>query len=296
MIAFTHRPVMPQEILTLLGDIRGKIIVDATAGGGGHLKLLAEAVGDNGLVLAFDQDIRAHQEDAALGVKKLFDKRVKLFLKSFSSIEQVLHEENIKQIDGLIADLGVSSNQLDDRERGFSFLADGPIDMRMDRDNKISAYEWLAQHSETEIANIIFNFGDERKSRAIARLIKQSWPIENSTLFLANLVLKAVRQKHWSKAHPATRTFQALRIAVNHELDELNILLQALPRILAPNGVAAFLSFHSLEDRLIKNTFKQLALNNFKILTKKPLVSSKEELEHNRRARSAKLRAITRVL
>lgn len=297
-IAFSHQSVMPQEILLFLGDIRGKTIVDATAGGGGHLLLLAEAVGDKGLVLAFDRDPRAHQEDAALGVQKLFDKRVKLFLSPFSHIEHILKNEGIEKIDGLIADLGVSSNQLDDRERGFSFLSDGPIDMRMDPTSGLSAYEWLRQSSEEDIANALFNFGGERKSRAIARLIKKSWPIENSTLALAKLVLSALRQKNWSKIHPATRTFQALRIAVNGELDELSALLKALPQILEVNAVSALLSFHSLEDRLIKNSFKEMAslkAPSFKILTKKPLVASVEEVAHNRRSRSAKLRAIMRV-
>lgn len=297
-MAFNHQSVMPQEILLFLGDINGKIIVDATAGGGGHLLLLAQAVGEKGQVLAFDRDPRAHKEDAASGVKELFKDRVKLFLEPFSHIEKVLKDLGIDKIDGLIADLGVSSNQLDDRSRGFSFLAEGPIDMRMDPTAGLSAYSWLAQKSEEEIANTIFNFGGERKSRAIARLIKKSWPLEDSTLALAKLVLSALRQKKWSKIHPATRTFQALRIAVNGELDELALLLDSLPRILDVDGVAAFLSFHSLEDRLIKNAFKDIqsrAQPQFKILTKKPLVASDEEINNNRRSRSAKFRAIKRV-
>lgn len=298
-IDFNHQSVMPEEILSLLGDITGKTVVDATAGGGGHLRLLAMAVGENGRVLAFDKDPRAHEEDAALGVKNLFQDRVELFLSPFSKIEEVLHANKIEKIDALIADFGVSSNQLDDKTRGFSFLADAPIDMRMDPTSGISAYEWLAKKSESEIADALYNFGGERKSRAIARLIKKSWPIENSTLALAKIVLSALRQKSWSKAHPATRTFQALRIAVNNELDEIATLLEKLPSLLNINGVAAFLSFHSLEDRLIKNAFKELKAREtsptFKILTKKPQVASAEELSNNRRSRSAKLRAIMRV-
>lgn len=295
-IAFNHQSVMPQEIIGLLGDIQGKTIVDATAGGGGHLMLLAQAVGEHGQVLAFDRDPRAHQDDAAMGVKKLFGDRVKLFLSPFSQIESVLKEQGITHIDGLIADLGVSSNQLDDRSRGFSFLADGPLDMRMDPTSGLSVHQWLAKKSEEEIANAIFNFGGERKSRAIARLIKKSWPIEDSTTALAKIVLSALRQKNWSKIHPATRTFQALRIAVNGELDELSTLLESLPRLLNLNGVAAFLSFHSLEDRLIKNAFKDLQKNDcFKILTKKPQMATVLEVENNRRSRSAKLRAIMRT-
>lgn len=290
---------MPEEILSFLEDMNGKTIVDATAGGGGHLRLLAEGVGETGRVIAFDRDPRAHSDDAAGGVKKLYGERIELWQRPFSDIEQVLNSLGIEKIDGLIADLGVSSNQLDDKARGFSFSADGPIDMRMDPTSGKSSYQWLAEKTEAEIADTLYNLGGERKSRAIARLIKRSWPLENSTTALAELVLRAVRQKNWSKIHPATRTFQALRIAVNGELDELSLLLEKIPRMLSINGVAIFLSFHSLEDRLIKKAFKGLQDQSsgplFKILTKKPLGASIEEVDNNRRSRSAKLRAIMRI-
>lgn len=299
-ISFNHRSVMADEVMTFFADAKGKILVDTTAGGGGHLSLLANAVGEEGLILAFDQDPRAHRDDAALGVAKRHKNIVRLFHSPFSKVKDILREQGITEIDGLICDLGVSSNQLDDRARGFSFLADGPIDMRMDPTQGQSAYAWLETTSESNIADTLFQLGGERKSRAIAKAIKASWPLENSTMALAKLVVKAMRLKSWSRIHPATRTFQAIRMAVNDEMDELSSLLHDLEDILAVGGTAVFLSFHSVEDRLIKRAFNGMAKANgersFAILTKKPLVASSPELEHNRRARSAKLRAIKRVL
>lgn len=293
---FSHRSVMADEILSFLPSGRPLILVDATAGGGGHLQCLAERAQTTGRVYAFDRDERAHQKDAAFGVAELFPHIIKLFHRPFSDIARSLGEEQVEHIDGLICDLGVSSHQLDNPARGFSFMHDGPIDMRMDQSKGMSAYEWLKTTSERDIADALFNYGGERKSRSIAALIKKSWPIENSTLALARLVLSALRQRKWSKIHPATRTFQAIRMAVNQELYELEALLQQLPKILAIDGVAVFLAFHSGEDRLIKNYFKALAQEkSFVLLTKKPLCASPEEIKVNPRARSAKLRAIKRI-
>jgi 16S rRNA (cytosine1402-N4)-methyltransferase len=294
-IPFRHQSVMPKEVMSFFLNVEGKIVIDATIGGGGHLSLLAHAVGNHGLVLGFDQDLRAHKEDAALEIAKQFPHTVRLFQRPFSEILSTLKEEKIDKVDGILADLGVSSNQLDDKARGFSFLADGPIDMRMDRRSPVTAYEWLEKTAEAEIANALFLLGGERKSRSIARLIKKSWPIENSTLALAKIVERALKQKTWSRIHPATRTFQAIRMAINHEVEELSSLLETLPHLLAVGGVAVFLSFHSVEDRMIKHAFKNLAGANFKILTKKPLMAGAEELAVNRRAKSAKLRAIERI-
>lgn len=292
---------MTEEIMSFFNE-RSKIVVDATAGGGGHLARLAALVGEKGQVFAFDRDSRAHEKDAALGVQEAFPKVIKLFQRPFSAIPQTLKENGIDFVDGIIADLGVSSHQLDEASRGFSFMADGPIDMRMDQNSGISAYEWLKETSESDIANTLYTLGGERKSRAIASLIKKSWPVENSTLALAKLVLRAMRQQKWSRIHPATRTFQAIRMAVNQELSELSSLLNDLPKLLAIDGVAVFLSFHSLEDGLIKRRFRELAQKKvldmgpeFSLLTKKPLVASDHEISHNRRSRSAKLRAIRRI-
>ncbi len=226
---------------------------------------------------------------------------IKLFLRPFSEIKTTLKELGIDYIDGLLCDLGVSSHQLDDPTRGFSFQNNGPIDMRMDTNNGMSAYEWLANTREQEIADVLYTLGGERKSRQIAARIKKDWPIENSTLVLAKLILSAMRQQHWTKIHPATKTFQAIRMAVNGEVDEIKTLLHELPTILAPGGRAVFLSFHSVEDRLIKLAFRELAQKDrddqkkFKLLTKRVAVAEEKELEENRRARSAKLRAIERV-
>lgn len=294
-IEYQHKSVMPNEVLNFLSDLSGKTIVDATAGGGGHLFLLANAVGPKGRVLAFDKDPRAHQEDAALGVAHRFKDRVTLYQQSFSQIKNTLIKEGIDKVDGLICDLGVSSNQLDDPNRGFSLQKDGPIDMRMNTNSPLTAYEWLRQSSEKEIADAIFQFGEERKSRAIARLIKKSWPIEDSTLALAKLVLSAIKQRSWSKTHPATRTFQAIRMAINEEVNELVTLLNTIPQILSIDGTAVFISFHSIEDRIVKNIFKDIARDDrFSILTKKPIIASDQELIDNRRSRSAKLRALRR--
>jgi 16S rRNA (cytosine1402-N4)-methyltransferase len=286
---------MTEEIMSFLPRKESLILVDATAGGGGHLAHLAHYAGPGGHVYAFDKDPRAHMPDAALGVAQRFT-NIDLFHEPFSSIKSVLAQHNLHFIDGLVCDLGVSSHQLDEPSRGFSFLHDGPLDMRMNNKIGLSAYEWLAQSSEKEIADALFYYGGEKKSRAIAALIKKSWPLENSTHALARLTLRALRQKKWSKTHPATRTFQALRIAVNDEMGELNALLEQGPKVLALDGVMIFLSFHSGEDRLIKHAFKNLQKSQqFSIMTKKPLLPSKEEIAFNPRARSAKLRALKRV-
>lgn len=290
---------MPKEIMAYFSSASGKTIIDATAGGGGHLRLLAEQVGAHGRVIAFDQDPRAHQDDAALGVAKLYP-YIQLFHRPFSQVVTTLADLGINDVDGLLCDLGVSSHQLDDASRGFSFMHDGPIDMRMNTSQGMSAYEWLEYTRESDLADTLFNLAGERKSRQIAAKIKQSWPIENSTLALAKLVLSAVRQKQWSKIHPATRTFQALRMAVNAELSELESLLNDVPKILAPGGIAVFLSFHSVEDRLIKNRFRELTRlsypPSFSLLSKKPATASEDEIDANRRSRSAKLRAIRREI
>lgn len=297
---FFHASVMPKEVMSYFDSIKGKIIVDATAGGGGHLALLAENVGETGRIIAFDRDPRAHQDDASGGVAKKYP-WIKLYSRPFSEIRSTLKELGIEYIDGLLCDLGVSSHQLDDPSRGFSFQTNGPIDMRMDTENGLSAFEWLATTREQEIADVLYTLGGERKSRQIAARIKKDWPIENSTLVLAKLILSAMRQQRWSKTHPATKTFQAIRMAVNGEVDEIKTLLQELPLILSPAGRAVFLTFHSGEDRLIKLAFRELAQKErddhkkFKLLTKKPAIAEEKELEENRRARSAKLRAIERV-
>lgn len=285
---------MFNEAMSFFANMQGKLLVDVTAGKGGHFAGLLEKVGNNGKVIAFDRDLRAHQPDAAFGIMQKYPLNSELHHLSFSNLLHFLQDKNIK-IDGLMCDLGVSSNQLDDPQRGFSFKNDGPIDMRMDQTSGITVYEWLHKNDEKTIADTLFKFGDEKKSRQIASLIKKSWPIKNSTVELANIIAKAVRSKKYNKTHPATRSFQALRIAVNDELQELISLLNSLPAILNKNAVAVFISFHSSEDRIIKRYFKELSKQGFNVLTKKPLIPSEEEILYNKRSRSAKLRAIIRT-
>lgn len=289
---FEHVPIMPQEILAHLAIQPGSVVADVTAGGGGHLKLLAEAVGPTGLVIALDKDSRAHDLDAAGGVAKLFP-QVRLFKASFSELPQILASQKIKHLDALLCDLGVSSPQLDTKERGFSFQSNGPIDMRMDRDHGLTAYELIQSMSEVDLANLIYQYGEERQSRLIARVIKMQKNLPNSTSELAHLIARVYKGPR-GRIHPATRTFQALRIAVNQELLELEILLQNLNGLIVPNGRVAFISFHSLEDRPIKHFFKQHP-ESWKLLHKKPILASNQELSQNKRAHSAKLRIAQRI-
>ena len=289
---FEHLPIMPHEILRNLAIQPGSVVADVTAGGGGHLRLLAKAVGPKGLVIALDKDSRAHEPDAAGGVAQEF-KQVKLFKATFSELPRILAEQKIKGLDALLCDLGVSSPQLDTDTRGFSFRHDGPLDMRMDQNAYPSAYEFIKQTSETDLANLIYQYGEERQSRRIARAIKSEKNLPNSTLGLANIILKAYSGPR-GKINPATRTFQALRIAVNQELQELESLLRHLETLIKPGGRVAFLSFHSLEDRPIKHYFKQHP-ESWRVLHKKPITASEQELSQNKRAQSAKLRIAEKI-
>jgi 16S rRNA (cytosine1402-N4)-methyltransferase len=294
---FQHLPVLAKETLELLDIKPGHTVVDTTAGGGGHLFLMAEAAGPSGTVIGIDRDPRALELDAAGKVKEAFKDRVQLVNAPFSELPNLLAKLGIRQVDRILCDLGVSSPQLDTEARGFSFMRDGPLDMRMSSDRGTTAYELIQQLSETELANIIYRYGEERFSRRIARVIKEKWPIADSTLALADVIAKAVGRRE--KIHPATRTFQALRIAVNDELGELISLINCLPQLLAPHGRAVFISFHSLEDRLIKHAFRKAAAlsksKSYRILTKRPIIAEDEEIKSNPRARSAKLRGLEKM-
>jgi 16S rRNA (cytosine1402-N4)-methyltransferase len=294
-----HVPVLADEVMDLLRPSPGAVAVDVTAGAGGHLRLLAEAVGPTGRVIAIDRDERAHRDDAAGGVARELADRVTLVKARISDLEEVLREHDIEGVDALLADLGVSSMQLDDDERGFSFMRDGPLDMRMGEGE--TAYELIARLREDELADVLFHYGEERKSRRVARGIKYAWPIEDSTLALASVIARSLGGRR-GRIHPATKSFQALRIAVNRELDELDSLLDALGRVLRPGGRAAVISFHSLEDRKVKRCFADKGSTAedgspalWKVLTKRPLTASDEEVQRNPRARSAKLRAVERT-
>ncbi len=287
---FEHATVMRDEIVRAIAPQAGCVYLDATLGGGGHGVALLEAE-PKARIVAFDRDpvaIEAARERLATVAD-----RVALVHAPFSSLREHLDRLGIEHVDGVVADLGVSSPQLDDPERGMSFRREGPIDMRMDRDSGETALELLERLSDDELANVIFEYGDERRSRRIARSIKKALAAGElqTTLDLRRAIVRAVGPARGGGIDPATRSFQALRIAVNRELDELSDLLAALPSVVRPGGVAAVLSFQSLEDRLVKRAF---VVPPWTPLTKKPLAPTDEECSVNARARSAKLRAARR--
>jgi 16S rRNA (cytosine1402-N4)-methyltransferase len=287
---FEHATVMRDEVVRAIAPRPGGVYVDATLGGGGHVVALLEAE-PKARIVAFDRDpvaIEAARERLA----PVAD-RVTLVQSTFSSLRAELDKLGIGRVDGVVADLGVSSPQLDDPERGMSFRHEGPIDMRMDRETGETALDLLARLSDDELANVIYDYGDERRSRRIARSIKKALAAGEltTTLDLRRAIVRAVGPQRVGGIDPATRSFQALRIAVNRELDELADLLAALPSVIATGGVAALLSFQSLEDRLVKRAF---VLPPWTPLTKKPMAPTDEECTVNPRARSAKLRAARR--
>ena len=287
---FEHATVMRDEVVRAIAPRPGGVYVDATLGGGGHVVALLEAE-PRARIVAFDRDPVAI-EAARERLGPVTD-RLTLVHATFSSVRAQLDTLGIDRVDGLMADLGVSSPQLDDPERGMSFRREGPIDMRMDRDAGETALELLERLTDDELANVIYEYGDERRSRRIARSIKKALGAGElrTTLDLRRAIVRAVGPARVGGIDPATRSFQALRIAVNHELDELTDLLTALPGVVGPGGVAAILSFQSLEDRLVKRAF---AVAPWTPLTKKPQAPTDEECSVNARARSAKLRVARR--
>jgi 16S rRNA (cytosine1402-N4)-methyltransferase len=289
---FVHATVMKTEVTAALAP-RAGTYVDATVGGGGHAEALLEAHPES-RVIALDRDQTAL--DAARARLDRFGARVTFVKTPFGSVLSALQDLGVESVAGICADLGVSSPQLDDAARGMSFRREGPIDMRMDpSEGEETALELIARLSDDELANVIFQYGDERRSRRIARSVKRALADNQleSTLDLRRAIVRAVGPVRVGGVDPATRTFQALRIAVNRELAELEALLAALPQLVEVGGAVAILSFHSLEDRLVKRAFH--AKDTWTSLTKKPLVASDEEGASNPRSRSAKLRAARRV-
>ena len=289
-----HEPVMVAEVLTLLKPGRGGLFVDCTVGLGGHSRALLEAGAAR--VLGLDRDLSA----LALARETLaaFSDRIELVHADYRELDRVLDERGIERVAGTLADLGVSSMQLDGEGRGFSFRRDEPLDMRMDQSRGPSVADLLRDVPETELADVIFQFGEERHSRRVARAIvtaRRESPIE-TTGRLAAIVRRAVPYKGHQRIDPSTRTFQALRIWVNRELDGLDAFLAHATRRLLANARLAVITFHSLEDRVVKHTFRALEKtgDGLRILTKRPLVPADEEVVRNPRARSAKLRAIER--
>lgn len=268
----------------------GQTIVDCTVGGGGHSRLIAERLGSTGLLIGLDQDEKM-LEQARAGLQSL---PVRLFHANFDQLRQLLLQLEIKGVDGILADLGVCSLQLDDLERGLSFQQDGPLDMRLDRSAGQPASALLAQLGERELADLFWKFGEERFSRRIARRIvqqRQEAPLR-TTQELAELVRRCVPRSKGHGIDPATRCFQGLRIAVNDELGALERLLASLPWCLRAGGRAVVISFHSLEDRQVKRTFRDREI--WQELTRKPVQATEDEIRANPRARSAKLRAAVR--
>jgi 16S rRNA (cytosine1402-N4)-methyltransferase len=290
----THEPVMTAEAIALLAPSRGGLFVDCTVGLGGHTRALLDAGATRVLGLDRDEDaLRIARERLAA-----YGDRVDLVHADYRDLGRVLDEHQIPGIDGALADLGVSSMQLEAEGRGFSFRRDEPLDMRMDRSQGPTAAELLARVEETDLANLIFEYGEERFSRRIARAIvaaRSAAPIA-TTGELARIVRRAVPHRGYQRIDPATRTFQALRIWVNRELDHLDVFLAEVCGRLLVGARLAVITFHSLEDRIVKHAFRALAeaRHVLRILTKRPLVPDEAEVARNPRARSAKLRAIER--
>jgi 16S rRNA (cytosine1402-N4)-methyltransferase len=288
-----HVPVLLEEVLEYLNVRPGGVICDATLGLAGHSSEIVKRLGGRGKLIAFDRDpeameaakVRLEEVRAELGEEM---PEVVLVAKAFS---EAANEIEPGSLDGLLADFGVSSLQLDEAHRGFSFRTEGPLDMRMDTRTGETAEQVVNQADENDLANLIYEFGEERRSRRIARAIVRARPI-TTTAELARIVSAAAPPMKGDKIHPATRTFQALRIRVNNELGEIQSLLKSAGSLLKPGGRLVLISFHSLEDRLVKDAFREAGRAKvFEVLTKKPVVADEQEQMRNPRSRSAKMRA-----
>ena len=288
-----HVPVLLQEALHYLDARRGSTVVDCTLGLAGHSAEIARRLGPQGRLIAFDRDPQAMELakaklDGVLAELGAMAPQVELLGEAFSSTPLHITPGTV---DALLADFGVSSLQLDEATRGFSFMADGPLDMRMDTRSGPTAEQVVNEASERELADLIYEYGEERRSRRIARAIVRGRPV-TTTGQLARIVAAAAPAMKQDRIHPATRTFQGIRIYVNRELEEIKALMEAAPKLLKPSGRLAVISFHSLEDRIVKDSLREGAQKGiWEILTKKPVTASDEEIERNPRARSAKLRA-----
>jgi 16S rRNA (cytosine1402-N4)-methyltransferase len=291
----THEPVLLRETIALLDPSRGGLFVDCTVGLGGHTRALLEAGASH--VIGLDRDPAALR--IATEALSAFGDRVELVHADYRELGRVLEARHHEAVDGALADLGVSSMQFDAEGRGFSFRRDEPLDMRMDQTQGPTAADLIANVEEEELANVIFQFGEERFSRRIARGLVEARrlaPVE-TTGQLAQIVRRAVPRRGYQRIDPATRTFQALRIWVNRELDALDTFLIDTAQRLRAGARFAVITFHSLEDRVVKHTFRALAAGEtaLRVLTRKPIIPDEAEVARNPRARSAKLRAIERL-
>lgn len=308
---FKHISVLLNESVEMLNIKADGVYVDGTLGGGGHSELIVKNLSD-GLLIGIDQDKNAIEA----ATKRLMPYKDKVITvhDNFSNIKNILKEQNIPQIDGAILDLGVSSHQLDEGERGFSYNTNARLDMRMNTEAEFSAYELVNEYSEEDLKRIIYAYGEERFAPSIARNIvkeRQNAPIE-TTFELSDIIKRAMpASARYADKHPAKRTFQAIRIEVNHELEILEGAIRDFVSSLKQGGVLAIITFHSLEDRIVKTVFNDLASGctcpksfpvcvcgkkpTGKLLNRKPVVSGEEELKNNNRAHSAKLRAIIKL-
>lgn len=309
---FAHIPVMLNECLEGLNIKADGTYVDGTVGGAGHSIEIVKRLSENGRLICVDKD-----EDAlkAAGERLApYKDRVTFIHDDYKNLVNELDSIGVGKVDGILLDLGVSSYQLDNAERGFSYMKDAPLDMRMDRSQRISAHEVVNGYTESELARILFDYGEEKLARQIARNIvraRSEKPIE-TTLELAKIVEDTYPAKtRWKFGHPAKRTFQAIRIEVNDELSSLGEAVTAMARRLEKGGRMAVITFHSLEDRIVKSAFKELSLacmcppdfpvcvcgkvQEVELVNKKPITASEEELENNSRSQSAKLRVIEKL-
>jgi len=309
---FHHISVLPDEVLSSLAPRAGGVYVDGTLGGAGHAGLILTASAPSGILIGFDRDAEAIA--VATGRLAPFGDRARLFQRNFSSIAATLAEIGVDAIDGFVLDLGVSSHQLDREERGFSFMHDAPLDMRMDRSSGPSAADLVNTLPEAELFRIISEYGEERWAKRVASFIvkaREERPIE-TTLELVDVIKGAIPKAKWEeRLHPATRTFQGLRIAVNEELKSLELGLADLLALLRQGGRGAVISFHSLEDRIVKESFRSAATGctcpkglpgcvcgrvpQFKVVTRKALRAGDEEVAANPRSRSARLRVVEKI-
>lgn len=303
-----HLPVLLEEVIRGLQPRSGKFYIDATVGLGGHAAAILEACSPEGMLLGIDQDAEALR----IASRRLsrYAGRYEVVHANFSQLKGIAAARRIKDCDGILVDLGVSSLQLDSAERGFSFQKDGPLDMRMDRELPLTADEIVNYYNEKDLANLIYQFGEEPLSRKIARAIVKARPL-HSTRDLASVITRTVHPSGGHRIHPATRAFQALRIYVNDELNRLSQFLQLAAQLLTSGGRILAVSFHSLEDRIVKETFRTLSSGCIcppglpacvcghqkvlRLITRKPIIPSPAEVELNPRSRSAKLRVAEKL-
>ncbi|WP_338971801.1 16S rRNA (cytosine(1402)-N(4))-methyltransferase RsmH [Fusobacterium vincentii] len=305
-----HIPVLYYETLDNLVINPDGIYIDCTLGGGSHSEGILEKLSDKGLLISIDQDTNAIEYSKKRLEK--FGSKWKVFKGNFENIDTIAYMAGVDKVDGILMDIGVSSKQLDDPKRGFSYRYDVKLDMRMNIEQKISAYDVVNTYSEEQLSKIIFEYGEERHARKIAKLIveeRKSSPIEKTSDLIA-LIKRAYPER--ASKHPAKKTFQAIRIEVNRELEVLENAMSKAVELLKVGGRLAIITFHSLEDRIVKNKFKDLAtackcpkdipicvcggVKKFEIITKKPIIPIDDELKNNNRAHSSKLRILERIL